>query len=195
VVGYATGSAFATRYTAAVVPLLLLVSAVGVTLVPARARAVLLAVVAVTGLGGGLRVTFEQRTQAAELAEVLAAEAAPGDVVALCPDQLGPALSRLLPAGIDVITYPSATGPELVDWEDYAERMDAGKPAAFAELADERAGAGTVWYAWAGRYRSLDRHCEELKDAFEDRRPGWVPRVESGAQFEHAALEQYPAAP
>ena len=46
------------------------------------------------------------RTQAGEVAAVLRADAAPGDVVVYCPDQLGPAVHRLAPPGLDEVTYP-----------------------------------------------------------------------------------------
>ena len=51
----------------------------------------------------------------------------PGDVVAYCPDQLGPAVDRLLPSGrYQQTTFPRGTGPGFVNWVDYAAAPTAG---------------------------------------------------------------------
>jgi len=55
-------------------------------------------VAAVAGFAVAVQNVYTQRSQAPEVAAVLAAHAKPGDIVAYCPDQLGPALYRLLPA-------------------------------------------------------------------------------------------------
>ena len=192
VAGYATGSAFASRYSAVVLPLVLLLAGLGTTVfLRPPVRVGILVVLAVTGLWFAGRNVVTDRTQAGAVADVLQAQWRPGDVVAYCPDQLGPAVSRLLPAERAGVTYPTGTPPDRVDWAGYARRMAAGDPVAFAGTLDQRAGPGTVWLVWSSGYRTLGRSCEELTDALADRRGPPDPSVVSGSQFEHAWLFRY----
>jgi uncharacterized membrane protein len=190
--GYATASAFASRYTAGVFPLVLLVAAYGVTRLPREAlQASAVAVLAVLGLIGGVDNLRVQRTQGGEIARYIAANGHPGDVVAFCPDQLGPAVARELPAGFDALTFPAGRSPRFVDWVDYAKKMRAGDPARFASMLDGRARSATVWLVWSGGYRTLDTQCETLTDQLRRLRPGGTAVVTSGTEFEHAWLYQY----
>jgi mannosyltransferase len=192
VAGYATASAFASRYTAGVFPLVLLIAAYGVTKLPRPSIQVgALVVVAALGLVGGVDNFRSQRTQGGQIARYIAANGAPGDVVAFCPDQLGPAVARVLPPGFDGRTYPRGASPAFVDWVDYAEKVRAGDPTAFAEDLDQRAGASTVWLVWSGGYRTLGTSCETLTDQLRRLRPGGTAVVASGDEFEHAWLYQY----
>ena len=51
------------------------------------------------------------------MAAALATYGRPGDVVAYCPDQLGPSVFHLLPADrYRQITFPRETGPQYVNW-------------------------------------------------------------------------------
>src|SRR6266567_824254 len=93
---FVTRGTFAGRYASILYPLFVLVIAYGITVfADKRVRAVLLAVVAIIGLGSGLRTVLDNRTQAAQAANAIRAGAKPGDVVLYCPDQLGPSVSRL----------------------------------------------------------------------------------------------------
>src|SRR5664279_5366834 len=96
--GILANQAFSLRYTMVAFVPFLLVLAVGIQCfaAPARRHGVL-ALVVVLGLLNGLAQTHDSRTQAGRFAKLLAAQAEPGDVVAFCPDQLGPAVHRLLP--------------------------------------------------------------------------------------------------
>src|SRR5207253_3408842 len=72
--GYATASAFASRYTAGVFPIVLLVAAYGVTRLPrASIQAGFVAVLAVLGLIGGIDNARTQRTQGGTIARYIAA--------------------------------------------------------------------------------------------------------------------------
>lgn len=194
--GYATSSAFASRYTAGVFPLVLLVAAYGVTRLPRPpVQALAVAVLAVLGLAGGAGNAFEQRTQGGQIARYISANGAPGDVVAFCPDQLGPSVSRLLPESFEQLTYPAGGSPRFVDWVDYETKVRAGDPVAFAASLDEQAGQGTVWLVWSGGYRTLDTACETLTDQVGRLRPGGTAVVASGDEFEHAWLYQYGPVP
>jgi len=193
---YASQAAFASRYTAVVLPLVLLVAAFGVTmLMDPRLRAALLVVVAVLGLIGTVRGWHEQRTQGGQIGRYITVNGKPGDVIGFCPDQLGPSTLRYVPADRQGLAFPKATDAHLVDWVDYAKRNEAGDPKAFAALLDKDAGQHTVWIVWAPGYRTLDIKCELLADAEKQLRPGGTPVVVQAATFEHAWLYQYGPVP
>ena len=99
---------YSPRYTSGALVLCLLVAARGTLALPPRARVAVLAVAAVAGLGTAVpQLTSTLRTQAPALAAALRAGLSPGDVVVYCPDQLGPSVSRLLPAG-----HPAGAVPD-----------------------------------------------------------------------------------
>ena len=78
--------------------------------------------------------------------------ASPGDVVAYCPDQLGPAVNRLLPAGrYQQTTFPRGTGPAFVNWVDYAAGRHGGPPVSFAEQLESLAAARNADLPGVGR--------------------------------------------
>ncbi len=98
--GYLQGSAFSARYASVIfIPLLLLVAMGIATLVDRRIASVVLLAAALFGLGTSESNISTQRSQAVDVASVLARAGKAGDVVAYCPDQLGPDTSRLLPSG------------------------------------------------------------------------------------------------
>lgn len=187
-------SGFAPRYAAiALVPFLVVVAA-GVSKLPSlRTQVTVLGLCVILGLTGSIALVRQPRTQARTVAHVLAADATSGDVVAYCPDQLGPAVSRLSPSGIDQVTYPAAGRPERVDWVDYAERNRAGEPQEFAQDLLRRAGDNTVWLVWANGYRTFSDDCTRLRDALRDTRPE-VRHVRRMARYyERMMLTSYPA--
>jgi hypothetical protein len=203
-----TQSAFAPRYAAIVFPLFLLVAAAGVSRFAHRwaATAVLVGVLAL-----GLAVTVHNartpRTQAGEIAAAILAGDPDGralgtPVVVYCPDQLGPAVSRLLPdTGFDQVIFPeleldTVEVPERVDWYDYAERQRAILPDDVAAAIDERAGpANAIWVVFSPAYRTVDERCVQLLDALGTRRPGRPVVVEDPERFfEHGGLQLYPPA-
>lgn len=194
--GYATDSAFASRYTAIVFPLVILLAGLGATVLgDVRLRAAALALLAVLGVVGGVRNLVTERTQGGDVAHYIAAQGNPGDVVAFCPDQLGPAVARHLPEGFVGLTFPASNPPDVVDWVDYEERMAAADPEAFATSLHQRAGRSTVWLVWSPGYRTLGRKCERVVDALKLQRPGGRAVVSSGSEFEHMWLYQYGPVP
>ncbi|MCB1249819.1 MAG: glycosyltransferase family 39 protein [Acidimicrobiales bacterium] len=202
VAGYAASSAFASRYASVLFPLYLLVAAAGVTRFVSRpVRAVVLGAVLALGLVGGLfHGLVQQRTQAELLAQGVADNASPGDVVVYCPDQLGPATSRALVAvgapELDQVTYPALTPPQRVDWVGYGERHAAADPAAVAAQVDARAGADHgVFVVWAGTYRTLEGQCEALVGALNERRGNmqFVVGDQGEKYYEHGNLTWFPA--
>lgn len=173
--GIITGSAFSPRYAAVVfVPLLLLVGLGSLTLADPRVRAVVVFVLVVAGLVGSGQNVVTQRTQAPGVARALAAHARPGDIVALCPDQLGPAVYRLTSSkGYDEVTYPRGTSPAFVDWVDYKQTAEASDPAAFARMLERRAGTShDVWLVSAPGYQGFGEKCQQLAGDLLSA-PGW----------------------
>jgi mannosyltransferase len=162
VAGYATNATFQGRYAATVVPLLLLAAAVGITRVPGGGRLVVGGVFLGLSLFGVVWVNYYQRSQSADVAAVVAAEARPGDVVVYCPDQLGPAYSREMPDGVVEMAYPTLGSPDRVDWADYGERNEAADPAELATEILDRAAGNAVFLVWMADYATFDDQCEEL---------------------------------
>jgi mannosyltransferase len=162
--------AFAVRYTAVLVPVAVAVIVLGVAaLPPGRPRLVVLSLVVVLGLVESSYNVTASRTQAGQVAEALEVRSQPSDVVAYCPDQLGPAVRRLLPDGPRQLTYPSGADPVVVDWVDYAAKQAAGSPAMFAARAKASVGpGGALWLVAAPGYPALSGRCEQLVDRLTD---------------------------
>jgi len=168
--GLLAGSGFSDRYAAVVfVPFLLLVALGATTLADVRLRSVILLVAALCGLAVGLQNITTQRTQATSVAAVLATRGKPGDIVAYCPDQLGPAVYRLIPTGRYVqTTFPRRTVPDLIDWIDYKTTVQHASPAAFAQHVLALAGSGhQIWMVWAPDYQGYGTRCEQIVGALE----------------------------
>ncbi len=197
-VTYMSGNGFAGRYAATMYPLLALVVAYGFTVFSSRAvMAGVLAVFVAIGLIGGVRSARDLRTQAAEVAAVISAEAKPGDVVVYCPDQLGPAVSRKLgdQSNLDQMTFPSGDRPEFINWVDYLRTIRHTDPAAFANEVLDRAGDHTIWYVVNPGYGGVKQKCEAVGAALDAARPGARRRVVSDDKvlFELDNLYEYPA--
>jgi hypothetical protein len=191
--GYATGSAFASRYTAVIFPIILLVAALGAGMIQdARIRGGVLVALALLGMVGSVRNLRSQRTQGGDIGAYITEQGQPGDVVAFCPDQLGPSTMRHVPDDRIGMSFPEGEDPRFVDWVDYEERMDDGSPKEFAAMIDEAAGDdSTVWLVWAGGYRTLDRRCERTVNELKKLRRGGKAVKAQGREFEHAWLYQY----
>jgi mannosyltransferase len=166
VFGIVANAAFVARYTAVILPLFLLIVATGVAVLPGRRfRSACLAVLVFAGLLTAQAENNQQRTQAVQAAAVLNVQAQPGDVVVYCPDQLGPAVDRLVRVpGLTQITFPRAIGPQRVDWVDYKKVIASTDVDAFAQAALARVPAGhTLWLVWRDGYPGLGGDCGYLK--------------------------------
>ena len=166
--GYLQGSAFSSRYASVIfVPLLLLVAMGLATLVDRRIASALLIAAALFGLGTSITNIWSQRSQAVDVASVLARAGKPGDIVAYCPDQLGPDTSRLLPSGkYQQITFPRGTGPQFVDWVDYSKATASASPQAFAKRLEQMSEPDhRIWYVWAPGYQTYGTRCESIENA------------------------------
>jgi hypothetical protein len=190
--GYATSGAFATRYTSMVFPLVLLMAAYGTrAFASTRVLTGVLVVLALLGFASGIRNMGGERTEAGHIASYITAQGNPGDVVAFCPDQLGPAVTRKLPAGFDAVRFPDFGNPRLVNWVDYAERQRSITPKEFAKRLDERAAGKTLWFVWSGGYRTVGSKCPTIAAQLALLRPGGRPVLAPGPQYERATLSQY----
>ena len=119
----------------------------------------------VAGLVSSAQNVTTQRTQANAVAAAINAQAKPGDVIAFCPDQLGPSVYRQIrdPSQYDMITFPRRTGPQIVDWVDYADTVHAADPNAFAADVAQQAGADHhVWLVWQPMYQTYGVKCETI---------------------------------
>lgn len=164
--GLLTNSAFDSRYASVVfIPLILLVSIGLVVFRDRRVRLGILAVAVVAGLASSVPNVVTNRTQAGEVAAAISLNGKPGDIVAYCPDQLGPAVDRLLPAGrYQQTTFPRGTGPTFINWVDYAAAVRAASPPDFAEHVAAAAAAGghQIFVVWAGGYQAYGFRCEGI---------------------------------
>lgn len=195
---YGAGAAYATRYFAVIAPLVLVLAGVGAARIGgAVSFRIVLAGVLLLGTVSAVRTAVSRpRTQAREVAEAIedARAGGPGPLVLICPDQLGPALSRELGADIEAVTYPRFEPPELVDWVDYEDRLAGASPEAFAAEALERAGERDIWLVWSGSYRTHEGTCEEVANALQGARPEGAAEVLADPDaFEQENAYLYPA--
>jgi mannosyltransferase len=178
-----------------VLPFFVLLVARGITcFADARVRAMFLAGIVVLGWIGNVRNIRSDRTSAPKVASVIKREAKPGDIVLYCPDQVGPAVHRLLGKGYDEVTYPKLRKPAFVDWVDYKAvlRRPSSKPAVVAQKVLDLAGSHTIWYVSAPGYTTHQHSCNLLTDEFAKVRKEIV-RVQSDPNaFEKQGLQEFP---
>jgi uncharacterized membrane protein len=194
--GALANAAFVARYTAVVLPLFLLVVAAGVAAFPSRRFQVgCVSVLCLAGLLTGYSENAQQRTQAVQIASVLNSQAQPGDMVVYCPDQLGPAVHRLMHvSGLVELTFPRAIGPERVDWVDYKKIIAGTDVGQFAQdLLNRLAGGRTLWLVWRDGYPGLGGDCGYLNAWLGLlRSPGPTVVRANGARFyEYANLTRF----
>ena len=164
--GFLTNSAFDARYASVVfIPLILLVAIGLTTFRDRRIRSVILTLAVIAGLAGSVTNITTNRTQAGQVAAAIARTGHAGDIVAYCPDQLGPAVNRLLPTGrYQQTTFPRGTGPEFVDWVDYGAATAAGNPLTFAQHLESLAQSSgrQIFLVWAPGYQTYGVKCEGI---------------------------------
>lgn len=166
-------SGYVARYTAVALPAYVLLVALAVTALPERATVPLLAMLCVAGLVTGTSEGLHSRTQAGTIAVALDAATVPGDVVVYCPDQLAPAVHRLLAPGRVEVSYGDPLGPARVDWVDYVRRNASLDPAVIAAQVDAHAGpAHAVALVAADGYRTFGDQCGDLAYTLDTLRPG-----------------------
>lgn len=194
VAGRVAGGGFADRYTSVAFPFFVVIVALGLTALPRRSQPVVLTVFVLLALTNATPVqALTHKTQGAVVAADLDAHARPGDLVVYCPDQLGPAVSRLTHTAAGQEVYPTGGDPQLVDWVDYETRNQAANPLAFTADLLRRAGVHDVYYVWSPNYRTFEKACEAVFNGLQAARPSGR-RLEDldPAYFEHEFLWRFP---
>jgi hypothetical protein len=198
VVAYATSSAFASRYVAPVFPLLILLIGMGISRFASGVwfRMVLVGVVVLSMVGVGRNVT-QHRVQSRSVVDAVEATAGPDDsIVAYCPDQLGPAVTREMPRAYEQVAYPRFQSPRFVDWVDYTDRLAEVDPNDFAADLLDRAGDRNIFLVWKSSYITHEGTCEQIINALTRARPGGRELVTADEEvFENESLQHFPPAP
>lgn len=191
-VGAIIGSAYAVRYsTIALAPVVLLM-AFGFAVLPERWRPAAVGVVCILGVLSAVGEPTQARTQAGLVAERM--HPAPGDVVAFCPDQLGPAVHRLAPDAGRQVVYPDLASPNMVNWVDYKERIKQSSPAEFVRRLLALAGPQhAIYLVFATDYQLYANKCSKVASRLGIARG--FPRTlvnEKTTLIEHEALVVFP---
>jgi hypothetical protein len=197
IVSAVTASGVSARYTTVALPAFLVLVALGLSRLPTtRSRGVALFVLVGFGLGCAVPSLAQPRSEAPQIAAGLRA-AAPGDVVVFCPDQLGPSVSRVAPAGLQLVVYPDLAPADRVDWTDYAERNDSRTPDGVAAQVLARSSGRAVWVVTGSGYRvPSDATCHQFVGALAASRG--TPTLVVGRStryYEGARLQVFSPAP
>ncbi len=176
VFGYATKSTFVTRYTAVVFPFFMLLVGIGLTrfLWAPMVRMIMVVLIVLGGIGAIRTSVIDQRTEARADAQEITKTIRPNDVIAYCPDQLGPAVWREIDrkGRFDQVTYPDFKPPERVDWVDYVARINAVDPGTFARQLLQRAGDRQIYLVWSDQYQKTHHdRCRVLAETLASLRP------------------------
>ncbi|MDQ1477732.1 MAG: hypothetical protein QOE62_2961, partial [Actinomycetota bacterium] len=198
-----SNTAYQVRYAAIVFPFAAAVA--GAVLLEPKARVVVMSVLVVFSLAAAQHWITMERTESASIASVINEKAEPtrhcgsllcaraGDVVVYCPDQVGPATSRLIreSLGLRQFTFPTAEGPRFVNWTDYAKRNNAADPRQFARAILAKAHTATIWYVWSPSYLTYGRKCEALLTELAVGRTPGRTLVPIRGNIEHISLVEY----
>lgn len=196
-----SNSALVIRYTSVFFPLVVVLVAAGLaTLTQRRVLVAVLVVASVIGTTASVYGVGTDRTPAHRFAKALARETGPDDVIVYCPDQLGPAVSRLLerqhlPLADHQVVFPAGGGTAgRVNWINYEARYANAQAWSFAGALSSQAGAATVWLVWSGVYPPTQGACTGLYESLEWLRPEPTLVVpEDFSDGDHAALWRFDA--
>jgi mannosyltransferase len=183
-------SSYSPRYSTIALAPLLIVVASGFGAMPARYRTGAVAVVCALGLASSALIPDQLRTQAGQVAKLLAG-ATPQDLVIFCPDQLGPAVHRLAPDAGTQVVYPTFGSPAMVDWVDYAKRNENANALAFANTALQRARGHTIWLVYDIGYPTLAGGCSTLDTSFTVARGAPIVALHPHSAFEKDTVAEF----
>lgn len=186
VAGLVTGAAFDSRYVAVVFPLFIVLCALGVAAFGSvRVTSGFLAVAVVCGIFSARQWNSQPRAQAVQVAAVLNARAQPGDMVVYCPDQLGPAVDRLLTVpDVTEVTFPRMIGPQRVDWWNYAQTIEGTDVYQFASKVVSMLNPGsTLWLVWRNGYGDFGHDCGELNTWLSYKLGGGYTMVQANSTY------------
>ena len=187
-------SAVSGRYFAVAVPLIVLAAAAGALRLPAG-RVLVVTLLATGGLWLAHGEVTAARTTADVVSSRILASAAPGDVVVTCPDQLSPALHRILdsaPIRLEETSFPPGSAPARVNWIDYSARAKAARPEAEAQRLVSTYGDGTIWLVVSTTYPPTEAACSGLLvSLLESTNGGRLLIPDRPNIVEHGALWQF----
>jgi mannosyltransferase len=110
-------------------------------------------------------------------------------VVLYCPDQLGPAYSRVMPEGLVELAYPTLDAPDRVDWVNYADRNTAASPEQVAADVLEQACGNNIFVVWRDGYSTFGTQCETVRDMLSTAgEPYTLVSADWGRYYEPASL-------
>lgn len=198
VVSIVGDGAVVVRYTAVVVPMLIVLLAFGVRQISGAAGTGVLVAMLVVGLSGSVTAATTPHTQAGRVADVLNDNVTKGDLIVYCPDQLAPAIEERLTLSkkVNRMTLPSQPDPRIVDWTDYTQRLAEVSPRSTASRVTsylKNQPEGSVWMVSSRSYGgALNGVCDPLKDLLIDGLG--VPTVvlnANGRGLENAIVERF----
>jgi hypothetical protein len=195
IAGAIAGATFVGRYTSVVFPLFMLLAGLGAAaFLDRKVMAGVLAFASVFGLIVAVGVNSTNRTMAGKVAAMINKQANPGDLVVYCPDQLGPAVDRLVHViGLQEATFPRRIAPDRVDWIDYRQVIADTSVDQFGQAMIVRSGGHAIWYVWREGYPGTGHKCTQLLSLFRSLRPvnvEVVPLVANG-YLEREALVRF----
>ena len=162
-----------------------------------RVRAGVLAVVVGLGfVGGGAQRRSPPHAGRRRSRRCCAPTPKPGDLVVYCPDQLGPAVHRLVPPGLDEVDVPERSASRRSSTGSTTRRGSAAAdPAAFARAGARAAPARTrSGSSTSPGYITHPVVCETLSDAVRGRAPAPASAsLPDERIFEHPGLQEFPA--
>src|SRR4051812_31823789 len=189
-------SALVVRYLSVLFPLFMLLVAIGVASTSTRVRTAILVAACTVGLVMSVREAGHERTPAARFASELELDAQPRDLIVYCPDQLGPALSRLLEGG----QLAAGQGPVPSgnagrgDWGDYGQGFAGGCSAPFSRADGGGGGGGPIWPGGGEKFPPTQTACTKLFSALSSLRPtAHLVIPENFADGDHGALWRFTA--
>ena len=192
---YATGATYASRYASVFFPFLLLLAALGVQRFQSRPIVIsVLAVLMVFGAFGGFRTAVDDRSDARRSAEAITAQGTAGDWVAYCPDQLGPATSRMLGPGFEQVTYPAFAPPQRVDWVDYDARLAQASADRFADELVARSAGRKIFLVYSTTYTTHKETCQQLFNGIANRGRVATVLTQPSEAYEGASVAQFEVA-
>ncbi|NNN22138.1 MAG: hypothetical protein HKL80_09090, partial [Acidimicrobiales bacterium] len=194
--GYVSKSAFSVRYTAVVFLLFICAVAFGLSSLKSRqVRQCFIIGVSLLSLVASSVNIYTDRSESAIVGNTINKMAKPGDIVVYCPDQLGPAVYRVVTANVMQVVFPTFGSPKFVDWVDYQKRNESANIVTFVNRIEAMASNHNVFYVWEEGYLTFGVDCETMAGEFQAWRPSGNVLVEDQPTryYEHEHLTIYPA--
>ncbi len=194
--GYASKSAFSIRYTAVVFLLFICAVVFGISSLKSHeVRQYFIIGVSIISLVASSVNIYTDRSESAIVGNTINKMAKPGDVVVYCPDQLGPAVYRVVTGKELQVVFPTFGSPKFVDWVDYQKRNQSANIVTFVNRVEALASNHNVFYVWEEGYLTFGVDCETMAGEFQAWRPTGTVLVEDqpSRYYEHEHLTLYPA--